>query len=77
MGGLAVIRWVRFCRQRRRRSDRARAAVIARSGSDEAIHLSFCRLLDCFACARNDVGLYDHLWKMKNAPRAINPNPKA
>src|SRR6266481_1530004 len=28
--------------------------VIARSTRDEAIQLSFCRSMDCFACARND-----------------------
>jgi hypothetical protein len=29
-------------------------AVIARSASDEAIHVSACRAMDCFASARND-----------------------
>src|ERR1700675_2776476 len=29
--------------------------IIARSASDEAIHPLACLLMDCFACARNDV----------------------
>ncbi len=33
---------------------RTLSAVIARSSSDEAIHASARRGMDCFACARND-----------------------
>ena len=36
------------------RKDVDASTVIARSASDEAIHASACRAMDCFARARND-----------------------